>query len=94
MTTSLNTMRGINYERQDAQESLKELRSKAASARQKADEARASQAASSTQNRVLDGLNKLKKSGRLEGFHVSIQHGSPPEYLTVTSGSSWIAGCH
>lgn len=39
------------------------------SARQKADEARASLAATQTQGNVLTALMRLKESGRIEGFH-------------------------
>jgi structural maintenance of chromosome 4 len=55
---------------QAAQAGVQELRSKATSLRQKAEEARASQAASTSQNRVLDSLTKLKQTGRIDGFHV------------------------
>ncbi|EJC98646.1 uncharacterized protein FOMMEDRAFT_95979, partial [Fomitiporia mediterranea MF3/22] len=54
---------------QDLQKSVEELRSKASSARQKVDEAKASQAANTSQNRVLDGLMRLRNSGRISGFH-------------------------
>ncbi|KAL5519615.1 SMC4 [Sanghuangporus vaninii] len=54
---------------QDLQRSISDLRAKAISARQKADEAKASQVASTSQNRVLDGLMRLKNSGRISGFH-------------------------
>ncbi|KAG8624861.1 hypothetical protein KVT40_006612 [Elsinoe batatas] len=46
-----------------------ELRSKLSSARQKADEARASLSATQTQGNVLNGLMRLKESGRIDGFH-------------------------
>ncbi|OAX33539.1 hypothetical protein K503DRAFT_869495 [Rhizopogon vinicolor AM-OR11-026] len=52
-----------------AQASVQALRNKAGSLRQKADEARASQAASTSQNKVLDSLTKLKQTGRIDGFH-------------------------
>ncbi|KAG1879662.1 RecF/RecN/SMC N terminal domain-containing protein [Suillus tomentosus] len=52
-----------------AQAGVQELRSKAGSLRQKAEEARASQAASTSQNKVLDSLTKLKQTGRIDGFH-------------------------
>ncbi|KAG1744333.1 hypothetical protein EDD22DRAFT_1005720 [Suillus occidentalis] len=52
------------------QAGVQELRSKAVTLRQKAEEARASQAASTSQNRVLDSLKKLKQTGRIDGFHV------------------------
>ncbi|KAH8094744.1 RecF/RecN/SMC [Cristinia sonorae] len=48
---------------------VQELRSKASSSRQKAEEAKASQQASTSQNKVLDSLNRLKGSGRISGFH-------------------------
>jgi len=50
---------------------VQELRGKASSSRQKADEARASQAASTSQNKVLESLTKLRNAGRINGFHVS-----------------------
>lgn len=43
--------------------------SKLSGARQKADEARASLSSSQTQGNVLNGLMRLKDSGRIEGFH-------------------------
>lgn len=46
-----------------------ELRSKLSNARQKADEARASLSATQTQGNVLNGLMRLKESGRIDGFH-------------------------
>ncbi len=46
-----------------------EVRSQISSARQKADEARASLATSQNQGNVLKGLLRLKDSGRIEGFH-------------------------
>ncbi|KAG2337616.1 hypothetical protein BDR05DRAFT_970038 [Suillus weaverae] len=52
-----------------AQAGVQELRSKAGSLRQKAEEAKASQAASTSQNKVLDSLTKLKQTGRIDGFH-------------------------
>ncbi|KAF2835779.1 condensin subunit Cut3 [Patellaria atrata CBS 101060] len=45
------------------------VRSKLSSARQKADEARASLSATQTQGNVLTGLMRLKESGRINGFH-------------------------
>jgi structural maintenance of chromosome 4 len=55
---------------QAAQASVQELWSKAGSLQQKAEEARASQAASTSQKRVLDSLTKLKQTGQIDGFHV------------------------
>ena len=46
-----------------------EMRSKLSGARQKADEARASLSSSQSQGDVLKGLNRLKESGRIDGFH-------------------------
>ncbi|KIW89533.1 uncharacterized protein Z519_09689 [Cladophialophora bantiana CBS 173.52] len=46
-----------------------EVRSQISSARQKADEARASLAASQNQSNVLKGLLRLRDSGRIDGFH-------------------------
>ncbi|KAI6102610.1 RecF/RecN/SMC N terminal domain-containing protein [Pisolithus croceorrhizus] len=53
----------------DAQARVQELRSKSASLRQRTDDAKASQAANTSQNRVLDHLTRLKQTGRIEGFH-------------------------
>ena len=46
-----------------------EVRSQISSARQKADDARASLATSQNQGNVLKGLLRLKESGRIDGFH-------------------------
>ncbi|MCJ1392403.1 hypothetical protein MMC18_005270 [Xylographa bjoerkii] len=46
-----------------------ELRAQLSGARQKADEARASLSNSQSQGNVLNGLMRLKESGRIEGFH-------------------------
>ncbi|KAL8658909.1 MAG: hypothetical protein Q9226_000700 [Calogaya cf. arnoldii] len=46
-----------------------QLRSQLSGARQKADEARASLSSSQSQGNVLNGLMRLKESGRIEGFH-------------------------
>lgn len=45
------------------------MRAKLSDARQKADEARSSLSASQLQSSVLTGLNRLKESGRIKGFH-------------------------
>ncbi|KAH9178187.1 hypothetical protein EDB89DRAFT_2063979 [Lactarius sanguifluus] len=67
-------------------------RAQASSARQCAEEAKASQAASASQNKVLDSLTRLRKSGRVSGFHGRL--GSlgtiPDEYdaaITTACGS-------
>ena len=46
-----------------------DLRSKLSNSRQRADEARASLASTQSQGNVLNGLMRLKDSGRVEGFH-------------------------
>ncbi|KDQ18233.1 hypothetical protein BOTBODRAFT_29575 [Botryobasidium botryosum FD-172 SS1] len=48
---------------------IQRLRGKVSSSRQKTDEARASQAANTSQNAVLDSLQRLKAAGRIHGFH-------------------------
>ncbi|KAN0100061.1 RecF/RecN/SMC [Tylopilus felleus] len=53
----------------DAQARVQELRGKASSLRQRTEEAKASQAASTSQNKVLDHLMRLKQTGRIDGFH-------------------------
>jgi structural maintenance of chromosome 4 len=45
------------------------IRTKLSDARQRADEARASLSASQSQSSVLAGLNRLKESGRIDGFY-------------------------
>ncbi|KAK4612115.1 Structural maintenance of chromosomes protein 4 [Fulvia fulva] len=44
-------------------------KTKLSNARQKADEARSSLSATQSQGKVLDGLTRLKDSGRVDGFH-------------------------
>jgi structural maintenance of chromosome 4 len=65
---------------QDTQGLVQELRGKASSARQKAEEAKASQAASTSQNKVLESLTKLRNAGRITGFHVSKVHEAMKEH--------------
>ena len=48
------------------------VKANASSARQKADEARASLSATQTQGNVLTGLMRLKESGRIDGFHARL----------------------
>ena len=55
---------------QNAQERVQECRKKASSTWQRVDEAKASQADSRSQNRVLDSLTQLQNSGRIQSFHV------------------------
>ena len=53
----------------ESQATDQQLRSKVTTARQKFDEAKASQSASRSQNNVLNSLTKLSQQGRLPGFH-------------------------
>ena len=58
----------------DAQARVQDLCGKASSSRQKAEEAKASQAASTSQNKVLDSLSRPRSAGRINGFRVSIKY--------------------
>ena len=49
---------------------MQDWRAKSTTSRQKAEEARSSQEQSRSNNRVLDGLTRLKTQGRITGFHV------------------------
>jgi structural maintenance of chromosome 4 len=80
-----------------------QFRSKVSGARQKADEAKASFAATQTQGNVLTGLMRLKESGRIEGFHVSHAPGmscfGAKKILLGSSGKPWdyrwkVRHCH
>ncbi|KAI0082329.1 hypothetical protein K474DRAFT_1655715 [Panus rudis PR-1116 ss-1] len=53
----------------DLRSRVQDLRSKASASRQKVDEAKASQAANTSQNKVLDSLTRLRNAGRISGFH-------------------------
>lgn len=57
------------------------LRRKASAARQKSDEAKASQSATRTQGNVLTSLTKLRDQGRLPGFHVRSTLYWPPHHF-------------
>ena len=67
-----STLRHLLTRSQKAQERVQECRQKASSSRQKVDEAKASQADSRSQNRVLDSLTRLQNSGRIQGFYVCL----------------------
>ncbi|KZT27497.1 RecF/RecN/SMC protein [Neolentinus lepideus HHB14362 ss-1] len=54
---------------QQLQSRIQQLRAVASSTRQRVDEAKASHAANTSQNKVLESLTKLKHAGRIEGFH-------------------------
>ncbi|KAG6333811.1 hypothetical protein ID866_5281 [Astraeus odoratus] len=69
---------------QDAQARMQDLRGKTSSLRQRVEEAKASQAASTSQNKVLDYLTRLKQTGRIEGFHGRLgQLGTIPDKYDV-----------
>lgn len=59
----------LQGELQKASQREPEIRSHISSARQKADEARASLVSTQNQGSVLTGLMRLKESGRIDGFH-------------------------
>lgn len=69
----------MKKELQDAEKTLRDmatrveqLRSNAAASRQKRDEAKSSNAQNTSQGAVLDSLMKLKATGQIQGFHVSM----------------------
>lgn len=64
-----NEVTTLKSELQKLAQKEPELRSKVSSARQKADEARASLASTQNRGSVLTGLMRLKESGRIDGFH-------------------------
>jgi len=81
----------IEKQSQDLAAQLKHCQQKGAKlyealsqSRSKADEAKASLSASQTQGQVLSSLTRLRDSGRIQGFHVSL---FCKVYLTV--GPSW-----
>lgn len=71
----------LEKQTQDAQAQLKECQQKGAKiyetlsqSRSKADEAKASLSASQSQSQVLTSLNRLRDSGRVQGFHVNLYY--------------------
>lgn len=56
--------------RQEAQGRVNEWKGKAATSRNKVDEAKASQSENRTRNNVLDRLTRQSQSGEIAGFHV------------------------
>ncbi|TFK21552.1 hypothetical protein FA15DRAFT_645475 [Coprinopsis marcescibilis] len=54
---------------QAAQKDINDWRGKATSLRGRLEEAKASQSANRSRNALLEGLNNLKRQGRLDGFH-------------------------
>ncbi|CDO73402.1 hypothetical protein BN946_scf185013.g36 [Trametes cinnabarina] len=62
-------IRQAEKELQAAQSQIEGLRAKASASRQKVEEAKSSHEQSRSNNRVLDSLNRLKTSGRIQGFH-------------------------
>ncbi|KAI9066460.1 hypothetical protein FKP32DRAFT_1589530 [Trametes sanguinea] len=68
-TRNQREIRQAEKELQAAQGQIQGLRAKASASRQKVEEAKSSQEQSRSNNRVLDSLNRLKTSGRIQGFH-------------------------
>ncbi|KAF8586245.1 RecF/RecN/SMC protein [Ramaria rubella] len=82
--TSLKEIKASEKRLQDLQARVHDLRGNASSSRQKADEARASQVANTSQNNVLNSLTRLKNSGRISGFHGRLGSlGTIPEKFDV-----------
>ncbi|KAH9022359.1 hypothetical protein EDB83DRAFT_2176615, partial [Lactarius deliciosus] len=94
-TKGQSLQREANAVRQRVRDSIIRVNqhlAQASSTRQCAEEAKASQAASASQNKVLDSLTRLRKSGQVSGFHGRL--GSlgtiPDEYdaaITTACGS-------
>ena len=53
-------------------EAILQVTTEAADSQLKVQEAKSSQAESRSQNKVLDGLNRLSEQGRIKGFHVGV----------------------
>ncbi|KAI0732433.1 RecF/RecN/SMC [Fomitopsis betulina] len=71
-TTKANSAAGLKAKEKQAQDlhaRVQQLRSKADSTRQKASEAKASQAADGVRGNVLSSLTRLRQQGRISGFH-------------------------
>ncbi|KAG6860855.1 hypothetical protein C0995_006719 [Termitomyces sp. Mi166 len=62
-------LQAAEHEAQESQRIADDWRKKASSARQKVDEAKASQADNRSRNSVLDSLTRLQEAGRVSGFH-------------------------
>jgi len=56
--------------RQEAQGRINEWKGKAATSRNKVDEAKANQSENRSRNHVLESLTRLRQSGKVTGFHV------------------------
>ncbi|KAI9450035.1 SMCs flexible hinge [Lactarius psammicola] len=65
---ALETVKG-DQKAKDLTIRVNQLRAQASSTRQRVEEAKASQAANTSQNKVLDSLTHLRNSGRVSGFH-------------------------
>ncbi|OSS46436.1 hypothetical protein B5807_08518 [Epicoccum nigrum] len=65
----LSELQSVQAELQELATKEAPLRSKLSGVRAKADEARSNFSANQTQGNVLDGLMRLKESGRIDGFH-------------------------
>ncbi|KAI0778854.1 RecF/RecN/SMC protein [Trametes elegans] len=68
-TRNQQEIREAERELQTAQSHIQKLRDRASASRQKVEEAKSSQEQNRSNNRVLDNLNRLKSSGRIQGFH-------------------------
>jgi hypothetical protein len=71
---------------------VQDLRAKATASRQKAEEAKASQAANTSQSKVLESLTKLSATGRIAGFHVSVAFCKYSAVSNCVSGPPWQSG--
>ena len=65
----LSELQSVQAELEELATKEAPLRSKLSGVRAKADEARSNFSANQTQGNVLDGLMRLKESGRIDGFH-------------------------
>ncbi|KAH9837376.1 RecF/RecN/SMC [Rhodofomes roseus] len=76
----------------DMQARIQQLRSKAISTRQKAEEAKASQTADRSRGQVLDSLTRLRNTGRISGFHGRLGSlGTIPEKYDVAVSTACTA---
>ncbi|KAK7035384.1 Structural maintenance of chromosomes protein 4 [Paramarasmius palmivorus] len=76
----------------DTQNQVNHWRQKATSCHQRVHDAKASQAENRSQGRVLDGLTRLKDSGRIDGFHGRLGSlGTIPEQYDVAISTACAA---
>ncbi|KAF7321342.1 SMC hinge domain-containing protein [Mycena kentingensis (nom. inval.)] len=67
--TRQTSIAAIEKKQKDAHATIQELKAKVSTNRQKVAEAKHSMAENTSQNKVVDGLMRLKSSGRIAGFH-------------------------